>query len=75
MIANAAVRNLIRDERTFELHNVMQLCSAEGMRTLDEVLANLVKENKITLEQALIKSSNQQHLKGYLGLSLPHPAL
>jgi twitching motility protein PilT len=53
----------------------MQLCSAEGMRTLDEVLANLVKENKITLEQALIKSSNQQHLKGYLGLSLPHPAL
>jgi len=28
MIANAAVRNLIRDERTFELHNVMQLCSA-----------------------------------------------
>jgi twitching motility protein PilT len=72
MIANAAVRNLIRDERTFELHNVMQLCSTEGMRTLDEALANLVKEKKITLEQALIKSSNQQQLKGYLGLGLTH---
>ena len=70
MIANAAVRNLIRDERTFELHNVMQLCSGEGMRTLDEALANLVKDKKVTLEQALIKSSNQQQLKGYLGLSL-----
>jgi Tfp pilus assembly ATPase PilU len=42
------------------------------MRTLDEALANLVKEKKITLEQALIKSSNQQQLKGYLGLGLTH---
>ena len=70
MIANAAVRNLIRDERTFELHNVMQLCSAEGMRTLDEALAHLVKEKTITFKQALIKSSNQQQLRGYLGLGL-----
>ena len=73
MIANAAVRNLIRDERTFELHNVMQLCSGEGMRTLDEALANLVKGHMITLEEALKKSSNQQQLKGLLGLSLTHP--
>jgi twitching motility protein PilT len=69
MIANPAVRNLIRDERTFELHNVMQLCSAEGMRTLDEALAVLVKEHKVTLEEALIKSSNQQQLKGYAGIN------
>ncbi|MGP8080949.1 MAG: type IV pilus twitching motility protein PilT [Dehalococcoidales bacterium] len=75
MIANAAVRNLIRDERTFELHNVMQLCGAEGMRTLDEALANLVKEHKITLEQALIKSSNQQRVRGFLGLGGVHPSL
>jgi twitching motility protein PilT len=73
MIANAAVRNLIRDERTFELHNVMQLCSNEGMRTLDEALANLVKGQMVTLEEALKKSSNQQQLKGLLGLSLTHP--
>ena len=73
MIANAAVRNLIRDERTFELHNVMQLGSSEGMRTLDEALAILVKEHKITLEEALIKSSNQQQLKGYVGLSRMYP--
>jgi twitching motility protein PilT len=69
MIANPAVRNLIRDERTFELHNVMQLCSAEGMRTLDEALATLVKEHKVTLEEALVKSSNQQQLKGYAGVN------
>ena len=44
----------------------MQLCGGEGMRTLDEALASLVKEHKITLEQALVKSSNPQHLKGFL---------
>jgi twitching motility protein PilT len=69
MIANAAVRNLIRDERTHELHNVMQLSGGEGMRTLDEALAILVKEQKVTLEEALKKSSNPKQLKGYLGLN------
>ena len=67
MIANTAVRNLIREERTFELQNVMQLCSSEGMRTFDEALANLVKERLVSVENALMKSSNQQQLKGKLG--------
>jgi twitching motility protein PilT len=70
MIANAAVRNLIRDERTFELQNVMQLCSSEGMRTFDEALANLVKAGLVSVENALMKSSNQPQLKGKLGLRL-----
>jgi twitching motility protein PilT len=68
MIANAAVRNLIRDERTFELPNVMRLSGNEGMRTLDEALASLVKTQTVTLEEALVKSSNPKQLKGYLGL-------
>jgi len=67
MVANTAVRNIIREGRTFELHNVMQLCSNEGMRTFDEALANLVKEHKVTQEEALVKSSNQQQLKKMFG--------
>ncbi len=74
MIANAAVRNLIREERTFELHSVMQLCSRDGMRTLDEALANLVKGRMVTLEEALIKSSNQQRLKALLGFEVDAPS-
>jgi twitching motility protein PilT len=67
MIANTAVRNIIRDQRTFELQNVMQLCSSEGMRTFDEALANLVKGRLVSAENALIKSSNPQQLKAKLG--------
>jgi len=40
MLASTAVRNLIREEKTFELHSVMQLSSRDGMQTLDEALAN-----------------------------------
>jgi twitching motility protein PilT len=66
MIANAAVRNLIREEKTFELHSIMQLSSKEGMRTLDEALADLVRRHMISLEQAIIKSSNPLRLKKLL---------
>jgi len=34
-----------------------------------EALATLVKEHKVTLEEALVKSSNQQQLKGYAGVN------
>ena len=73
MIANTAVRNIIRDQRTFELQNVMQLCSSEGMRTFDEALANLVKARLVSAENALMKSSNQQQLKGKLGFEFDAP--
>jgi twitching motility protein PilT len=66
MIANTAVRNLIREEKTFELHSVMQLSSRDGMQTLDEALANLVRGRIVTLEEALLRSSNQVRLKRML---------
>jgi twitching motility protein PilT len=63
MLASNAVRNLIREEKTFELHSVMQLSSKEGMQTLDDALAILVRERKVTLEEALIKSSHPDRLR------------
>ncbi len=66
MIASTAVRNLIREEKTFELRSIMQLSSRDGMQTLDDSLANLVRKGKVSIEEALIKSSNQQALKNSL---------
>ncbi len=66
MLASTAVRNLIREEKTFELHSVMQLSSRDGMQTLDEALAKLVKAHVVTLEEALMRSSNQVRLKRIL---------
>ena len=66
MTANPAVRNLVREGKTFELHNVMQLSASEGMQTLDQALADLVKRNIITLEEATMKSSNPAKLNSLL---------
>jgi len=63
MTANAAIRNLIRERKSFEITSVIQLNSLEGMQTLDQSLSNLVRNHDVTLEEALTKSSNPEKLK------------
>jgi twitching motility protein PilT len=66
MTGNSAVKNLIREGKTYELHSVMQLSSAEGMQTLDQALVDLVKKKMVTLEEAKMKSSHPDRLKKLL---------
>ena len=47
MVANAAVRNLIREEKTYQLPSVIQASTKEGMQTRDQSLYNLVMNNHI----------------------------
>jgi len=67
LLANPAVRNLIREAKTFELHSVMQLNTSKGMQTLDDALVRLVKDGTVTEQEAIIKSSNPERLKKLLG--------
>ena len=66
MLASSAVRNLIREEKVFELPNVMQMSSKDGMQTLDQALADLIRRNIVTEEEAMKKSSNPARLKRQL---------
>lgn len=63
MLASGAVRNLIREQKVFELPNIMQMSSKEGMQTLDQALADLVRKNIVTVEEAMRKSSDPGRLK------------
>jgi twitching motility protein PilT len=63
LIASTAVRNLIRDGKTFELNNVMQLSANENMQTLDQCLAGLVRLKLVTAEEALLRSSHPDRLQ------------
>jgi twitching motility protein PilT len=59
MIANSAIRKLIREQRVFELPRNMEFSTKEeGMHTLDQALAELVKSGLISTEDAMMKSSN-----------------
>jgi twitching motility protein PilT len=42
MIANAAVRNLIREEKSYQIPSVIQSGTKEGMQTKDQSLYNHV---------------------------------
>lgn len=52
MVANAAVRNIIREGKTHQLDAVIQTGAEEGMQTMDRALAALVKSGKITFDEA-----------------------
>jgi len=69
MVATPAVRNLIREAKTFELPNVMRLSTKNGMQTLDEALADLVRCGTVSQEEAMMKTSNPDRLKKSLGVS------
>jgi len=63
LIATPAVRNLIRTSRTFELPGIMQIAAKDGLQTLNQSLAYLVKNHKVTVKEAMAKSSNPEQLK------------
>jgi len=69
MLGTPAVRNLIREEKLHELPTILHLGGKEGMRTLDQALAHLVRSNTITLNEALLNSSNREQLNDLCGSS------
>lgn len=52
MIANSAVRNIIREGKTHQLDSVIQTSAAEGMQSMDRTLAQMVQDGQITYDEA-----------------------
>lgn len=63
MTMNPAIRNLIREEKTYQIDTVIATCSDEGMITMDQSLFNAVKDGHITKETALQYSNHQVALR------------
>jgi len=66
VIANPAIRNLIRESRTFEIPSYIHLEKRAGMQSLDNALADLVNDGKVTREAAIMKTSNPKRLEELL---------
>lgn len=52
LVANSAVRNIIREGKTHQLEAVIQTGAEHGMQSMDRTLANLVHAGTITYEDA-----------------------
>lgn len=62
MVANGAVRNLIRENKTFQLYSAISSGSRYGMVSMDQSLAKLVRDRKISMEEAELASRNPADL-------------
>ena len=66
LIANSAVRNLIRENKIYQIDLVIETSLEQGMITLERSLATLVNLGEIDLETALHFAINIERLKGLL---------
>ncbi|MBD3165517.1 PilT/PilU family type 4a pilus ATPase [bacterium] len=58
MVANTAVRNLIREDKIYQIHSVVQSGAKEGMHTLDQNLQVLLHQGLIDRETAQYVAEN-----------------
>src|SRR3954471_21875819 len=64
LIPNAAIRNLIREDKIHQIYSMMQTGQDKfGMQTFNQALATLYFKKQITLEMAIARSSNQDELQ------------
>ena len=52
LIANPAVRNIIREGKSHQLDAVIQTGADQGMQTMDRTLASLVQSGTVTYDNA-----------------------
>jgi twitching motility protein PilT len=64
MVPNAAIRNLIREDKVHQLYSMMQTGqSGHGMQTFNQSLADLYLKGKLDLETAMARSSMPDELQ------------
>lgn len=63
MLANNAIRSLIREKKTHQAYTVIQTSQQEGMCTMNQSLYRLYIEDEISLENAFLYSTNPDDLK------------
>ena len=63
MLVTPAISNLIRESKAAQIYSTIQMNQAIGMQTLEMALNNLYKQNLITFEDAIARSSRPDELK------------
>ncbi len=71
MIGTPAVGNIIREGKTHMLYGAIESGAKFGMISMDQHHAFLVKQNLISLEDALAKSHDEAGLKNLLAMGNP----
>jgi len=64
MVPNAAIRNLIREDKVHQIYSQMQIGQEKfGMQTMNQSLHTLFRKRLISLDEALGRSQDTEELK------------
>ncbi len=69
MVATSALRNLIREGKSYQIYSVIETGQQYGMQAMDRMLAELHRAGTVTLEEAASRSIDRENfnrlVKGY----------
>jgi twitching motility protein PilT len=66
MVCTSAIRNLIRTNKTHQIYSLMQTGGQYGMQTMDQALARMVREHRISEAVAFDRCRNEEDLRNHL---------
>ncbi len=66
LIATPAVRNLIRENKTFQINSVIETGKKYGMQSLDQAIMDLLQRNIISPEEAYNKCVDKSKFRQFL---------
>lgn len=67
LLANDAIRNLIRTGKNHLIYSQITMGRKEGMTTMEESLASLVKRGAVTVEDAALRTGRREEFQKLLG--------
>jgi twitching motility protein PilT len=67
MVANNAVRSLIRDDKVHQLQGMLEIGQKYGMQTMNQDLARLFNKGQISMKEALGSTPDPEGLQKLLG--------
>ncbi|MHC4074271.1 MAG: type IV pilus twitching motility protein PilT [Planctomycetota bacterium] len=69
LLCTAAVRNCIRENRIYEIPNIIETSRRFGMHTMDNSIAELCLDGYIDKEEAILRSNNRAKMEKALALA------
>jgi twitching motility protein PilT len=62
MIATMAIRSMVREGKVHQIYSAIQTSQKEGMRTMNQALADLCNKGLITVEESRLRSTDTEEL-------------
>jgi twitching motility protein PilT len=69
LVANSAVRNLVREAKTFQIPSMIQTGKKYGMQLLDDAIMELLNRGWISPDDAYMKSNDKTKFRPFLKTS------